>query len=185
MTELGSLLKLDASTSKRRKLSLILEKCVICQKSGRETVVSFTDPEKESLDIVYHKSCCYKSYTSEHNIVMFTSRQIDEVAAVPSKDSIGPSMLTRSKSSTINWSVCIFCNKKVTNKTKGFWKMNLMKEWLVFQPLPTIMVIQPCFLVHLDQRSRWTIAITWLSSSVNFSYFKLLLRNHWANWNQT
>ena len=40
-------------------------------------------------------------------------------------------------------------------------------------------------LVHLDQRSRWTIAITWRPSSVNFSHFKLLLRNHWANWNQT
>jgi CDP-diglyceride synthetase len=39
-------------------------------------------------------------------------------------------------------------------------------------------------LVHLDQRSRWTIAITWRPSSVNFSHFKLL-RNHWANWNQT
>ena len=33
------------------------------------------------------------------------------------------------------------------------------------------------FLVHLDQRSRWTIAITWRLSSVNFSHFKLLLRN--------
>jgi tetrahydromethanopterin S-methyltransferase subunit C len=33
MTELGSPLKLDPSTSKRRKLSLILEKCVICQKA--------------------------------------------------------------------------------------------------------------------------------------------------------
>ena len=43
----------------------------------------------------------------------------------------------------------------------------------------------PRFLVHLDQRSRWTIAITWRPSSVNFSHFKLLLRNHWANWNQT
>jgi hypothetical protein len=32
---------------------------------------------------------------------------------------------------------------------------------------------------------RWTIAITWRLSSVNFSHFKLLLRNHWANWNQT
>ena len=40
------------------------------------------------------------------------------------------------------------------------------------------------FLVHLDQRSMWTIAITWRPSSVNFSHFKLLLRNHWANWNQ-
>jgi hypothetical protein len=28
------------------------------------------------------------------------------------------------------------------------------------------------FLVHLDQRSRWTIAITWRPSSVNFSHFK-------------
>jgi hypothetical protein len=46
MTEPGSPLKLDPSTSKRRKLSLILEKCVICQKSGRETVVSFTDHSK-------------------------------------------------------------------------------------------------------------------------------------------
>jgi hypothetical protein len=46
MTELGSPLKLDPSTSKRRKLSLILEKCVMCQKSGRETVVSFTDHSK-------------------------------------------------------------------------------------------------------------------------------------------
>ena len=36
------------------------------------------------------------------------------------------------------------------------------------------------FLVHLDQRSRWTIAITWRLSSVNFSHFKLLLRNHWG-----
>ena len=35
------------------------------------------------------------------------------------------------------------------------------------------------------QRSRWTIAITWRPSSVNFSHFKLLLRNHWADWNQT
>ena len=43
MTELGNPLKLDPSTSKRRKLSLILEKCVMCQKSGRETVVSLTD----------------------------------------------------------------------------------------------------------------------------------------------
>jgi hypothetical protein len=41
------------------------------------------------------------------------------------------------------------------------------------------------FLVHLDQRSRWTIAITWRPSSVKFSHFKLLLRNHWADWNQT
>ena len=55
---------------------------------------------------VYHKSC-YKSYTSEHNIVVFTSRQTDEVAAGPSKDSKDPSMLTRSKSSAINWSACI------------------------------------------------------------------------------
>jgi hypothetical protein len=31
----------------------------------------------------------------------------------------------------------------------------------------------------------WTIAITWRLSSVNFSHFKLLLRNHWADWNQT
>jgi hypothetical protein len=46
MTELGSPLKLDPNTLKRRKLSLILEKCVICQKSGRETVVSFTDHSK-------------------------------------------------------------------------------------------------------------------------------------------
>ena len=46
MTELESPLKLEPSTSKRRKLSLILEKCVICQKSGRETVVSFTDRSK-------------------------------------------------------------------------------------------------------------------------------------------
>ena len=46
MTELGSPLKLDPSTSKRRKRSLILEKCVMCQKSGRETVVSFTDHSK-------------------------------------------------------------------------------------------------------------------------------------------
>ena len=36
------------------------------------------------------------------------------------------------------------------------------------------------FLVHLDQ----TNALTWRPSSVNFSHFKLLLRNHWANWNQ-
>jgi hypothetical protein len=49
MTELGSPLKLDPSTSKRRKLSLILEKCVICQKSGRETVVSFTDRSKSRV----------------------------------------------------------------------------------------------------------------------------------------
>jgi hypothetical protein len=40
------------------------------------------------------------------------------------------------------------------------------------------------FLVHLDQRSMWTIAITCRPSSVNFSHFKLL-RNHWADWNQT
>ena len=42
----------------------------------------------------------------------------------------------------------------------------------------------PGFLVHLDQRSMGTIAITCRPSSVNFSHFKLLLRNHWANWNQ-
>jgi hypothetical protein len=30
-------------------------------------------------------------------------------------------------------------------------------------------------LVHLDQRSMWTIAITWRPSSVNFSHFKLLM----------
>ena len=41
-------------------------------------------------------------------------------------------------------------------------------------------------LVHLDQRwSRWTIPITLRPSSVNFSHFKPLLRNHWADWNQT
>jgi hypothetical protein len=42
-----------------------------------------------------------------------------------------------------------------------------------------------CFLVHLDPGSMWTIVITWRPSSVNFSHFKLLHRNHWANWNQT
>jgi hypothetical protein len=41
------------------------------------------------------------------------------------------------------------------------------------------------FLVHMDQRSMGTIAITLRPSSVNFSHFKLLLRYHWANWNQT
>ena len=46
MTELGSPLILDPSTSKRRKLKLILEKCAIRQKSGGETVVSFTDRSK-------------------------------------------------------------------------------------------------------------------------------------------
>ena len=53
MTELESPLKLDPSTSKRRKLSLVLEKCVICQKSGSETVVSFTDRSKSRFfDVV-------------------------------------------------------------------------------------------------------------------------------------
>ena len=42
-------------------------------------------------------------------------------------------------------------------------------------------MLQDNFLVHLDQRSRWTIAITWRPSSVNFSHFKLLLRNHVAD----
>ena len=68
------------------------------------------DIPKESLHIIYHKSC-YKSYTSEQNIVVFCSRQTDEVAAGPSKNSKGPSMLTRSKSSAINWSACLFCSK--------------------------------------------------------------------------
>jgi hypothetical protein len=40
------------------------------------------------------------------------------------------------------------------------------------------------YLVHLNQRSMGTIAITWRPSSVNFSHFKLL-RNYGANWNQT
>jgi hypothetical protein len=55
-----------------------------------------------------------------------------------------------------------------------------------------MLVYHKRFLVHLDQRSRWTIAITWRPSSVvcclssvNCSHFKLLLRNHWADWNQT
>jgi hypothetical protein len=42
---------------------------------------------------------------------VFCSRQTDEVAAGPSKNSKGPSMLTRSKSSAINWSACLFCSK--------------------------------------------------------------------------
>jgi len=46
-------------------------------------------------------------------------------------------------------------------------------------------------LAHLTQRVRWAIAITWRPSSsspssvVSFSHFNLLLRNHWAKWNQT
>jgi hypothetical protein len=35
----------------------------------------------------------------------------------------------------------------------------------------TTIVHGKCLLVHLDQRSRWTIAITWRPSSVNFSSF--------------
>ena len=41
------------------------------------------------------------------------------------------------------------------------------------------------FLFFMWIGSMGTIAITWRLSSVNFSHFKLLLRNHWANWNQT
>ena len=63
------------------------------------------------------------SYTSEHNIVVFTSRQTDEVAAGPSKDSKDPSMLTRSKSSAINWSACLFCSKKSYKQDKRLLKI--------------------------------------------------------------
>ncbi|CAG2211718.1 unnamed protein product [Mytilus edulis] len=109
MAQQGSPLKLGPSTAKRLKPSLILEKCVICQKSSNETVVLFTHNSKsrffaaagkrkddiylkliseydsfddipnDSLEMVYHKSC-YKSYTSEHNIAVFIKRQDDEVA---------------------------------------------------------------------------------------------------------
>jgi hypothetical protein len=56
-----------------------------------------------------------------------------------------------------------------------------IKSWSL--PLP--ITKSGLYLVHLDQRSMWTIAITWRPSSVNFSHFKLLLRNHLADWNRT
>jgi hypothetical protein len=40
-------------------------------------------------------------------------------------------------------------------------------------------------LVHLDGPGELLPSLGVRLLSVNFSHFKLLLRNHWANWNQT
>ena len=52
--------------------------------------------------------------------------------------------------------------------------------------------IHVLFLAHLSQRLKWALLITICPFSVvvvvvvvNFSYFLLLLQNHWANFNQT
>ncbi|CAC5391599.1 unnamed protein product [Mytilus coruscus] len=72
--------------------------------------------------MVYHKSC-YKSYTSEHNIAVFTKRQDDEVADCSIQDSPVTNILTRSMSSPTNWSACIFCNKKSYKQDKKLLKI--------------------------------------------------------------
>ena len=45
------------------------------------------------------------------------------------------------------------------------------------------------FLAHLSWKLKWAFLIAFRPSSVcpsvNFSYFRLLLQNHWANFNQT
>ncbi|CAG2257359.1 unnamed protein product [Mytilus edulis] len=152
MAQQGSPLKLGPSCAKRMKPSLVLEKCIICQKSSNETVVLFTNNSKsrffaavgkrkddiymnliseydslsdipnESLEMVYHKSC-YKSYTSEHNIAVFTKRQNDALAGGSIQDSPVTSILTRSMSSPTNWSACIFCNKKSYKQDKKLFKI--------------------------------------------------------------
>ena len=99
----------------------------------------------------------------------------------------------------MHWGLITGFVRRVTRWVQHFEKelLNLlehMRSHLVFSGIHVVRSLGVCvmfcrsflsFLVHLDQRSRWTIAITWRSSSVNFSHFKLLLRNHWANWNQT
>ena len=54
-----------------------------------------------------------------------------------------------------------------------------------------------CFVAHLSWKLKWAFLIAFRPSSVclsvclsvrlsvNFSYFRLLLKNHWANFNQT
>ena len=93
------------------------------------------------------------------------------------------------------WRTCIWLNKtwlmghpftmyhkisiKIINR---FFFISCNKKFISFSWYISVISV---LLVHLDQRSRWTIAITWQPSSVNFSHFKLLLWNHWADWNQT
>ena len=72
--------------------------------------------------MVYHKSC-YKSYTSEHSIAVFTKRQDDEVAEQSIQNSPVTSILTLSMFSPTNWSACLFCIKKSYKQDKELLKI--------------------------------------------------------------
>ena len=98
----------------------------------------------------------------------------------------------------------VFCISLLVFLSYYFWPLYCLSFylWLLITPLVSGGHCIVCPFISSpgpNQRSMWTIAITWRPSSVvcrlssvvcslssvNFSHFKLLLRNHWADWNQT
>ncbi|KAK3097137.1 hypothetical protein FSP39_006702 [Pinctada imbricata] len=131
---------------KKCKFILNFSKCVICQQKSEEDLIQFSEKSKiaffealearqdellqkflhefqsieqipkDSLNIVYHRSC-YKSYTSKHNILsVCTSR---DATIIPGEvSSHAPAKCTRSQLKTFGWNVCIVCMKEKYKKKK-------------------------------------------------------------------
>ena len=143
---------------KRPKLSTEWEKCIVCQISSTESLQSATDKSLPSLvsaaterrdsvflrldkvlpdiavkEVLWHRSC-YKTYTSKWN-VLFSPNSNSETSDKTHNLNQNATML-RSGVSTIDMSLCIFCQRVYINREKSLH--TIMDEQVAMAIMQTV-----------------------------------------------
>lgn len=130
--------------AKRRKLEKTSsQRCIICLEVGGEslrkgkalaTFISALRRRKddvykrlsgevenlEKADVFWHSSC-YSTYTSEQNIRYATVT--DDPLVISSEEDEAQGRASRSSSSRIDWSKCLFCHNKTHKKIKTMYNV--------------------------------------------------------------
>ena len=75
----------------------------------------------------------------------------------------------------------LFSIRNYFDSSEKSWKIPELRKNNANLTLCILYSIGHCLNIGISIGSCFFIAITWHPSSVNFSHFKLFLRNHWAN----
>jgi hypothetical protein len=146
MSTICSPVKLTPPSAKKGRPSIDWQRCIICQvftaerlciptTKGRSTFISAVNKRKDEVyrklventpfgNTKYHKSC-YKAFTSKQNLSTCSTRPTSASCNQnPSSNEDNFTIVTRSRSSEIDWTACIFCKHKAFKHDRKMHKVS-------------------------------------------------------------
>ena len=153
MAQNTSPIKLKSPEKRRKRLSVNINKCIICQKgstdeltvgkTGKDSVRQAADVRQDEVfdrlisldlsttDISYHRKC-FQNYTSKTNIASIVSRrqkqasEPQEAAALLDKTVLPATPITRAVRNPVDWNLCIVCQRLSHKKDRNL--QNIMTK---------------------------------------------------------